>query len=127
MRAAERQGDHPSAIAYPFGDIARPVHLPAILAMTGSGVMGGCGGRQFCPNTVVDRAEMAGVMQRVLQVADADRDVFSDDDGLPAEPAINALAAAGVVNGCGDGSRFCVTGKVTRGQLASFLVRALDR
>ena len=183
--AAERRGDLPRAVTHPFSDVARSVHLPAILATTDSGVMRGCGGGRFCPNTVVDRADMARVMQRALQVADTDRDFFTDDDGLPAEPAINALAAAGVVNGCGDGShycpdepvtrarmatylsrgfglarssrdfftddaghghedsinrlaasgitlgctptRFCVTGAVTRGQLASFLVRALDR
>ena len=183
--AAEREGDYGEQIIHPFSDIARSVHLAAIVTLAGDGIIKGCGGGRFCPNQAIDRSEMAQVLQRALRVPRSDHDAFADDDGLAAEPAINALAAAGVVNGCGDGSqycpdepvsrarmatyltrgfqlppttrdfftddsghghedsinrvaasgislgcsatRFCVTGRVTRGQLASFLVRALDR
>ena len=35
------------------------------------------------------------------------------------------LAESGITSGCGDG-KFCPDGRVTRGQMASFLVRAFD-
>jgi hypothetical protein len=50
---------------------------------------------------------------------------FWDDDGSIHEPAIEAIASAGITNGCGLG-RYCPAEAVTRAQMASFLVRALD-
>jgi Protein of unknown function (DUF3048) N-terminal domain/S-layer homology domain/Protein of unknown function (DUF3048) C-terminal domain len=50
---------------------------------------------------------------------------FLDDDLRPSEPAIEALAAAGVTNGCA-GDLFCPTTPVTRGQMATFLARVLN-
>ncbi len=49
---------------------------------------------------------------------------FVDDDGSVHEPAIIALAAAGVTKGCA-ADRFCPGDPVTRAEMASFLVRAL--
>lgn len=37
--------------------------------------------------------------------------------------AIEAVAAAGVTQGCGDGTKYCPNGLVTRGQMAAFLSR----
>jgi hypothetical protein len=53
---------------------------------------------------------------------------FLDDDEMTQEPFIEALAASGVTKGCNppDNDRFCPNESVTRGQMASFLVRALD-
>lgn len=52
---------------------------------------------------------------------------FFDDDGSPFEPDIEALAAAGVTKGCNpEQTSFCPGNSVTRGQMAAFLVRALD-
>ena len=50
---------------------------------------------------------------------------FIDDDGLQHEPNIEAIAAQGITNGCGQ-DRFCPGEPVTRGQMAAFLNRALD-
>ncbi len=50
---------------------------------------------------------------------------FVDDDGSVHEPAIEALVAAGITEGC-DQDLYCPEDPVTRGQMASFLVRALD-
>lgn len=50
---------------------------------------------------------------------------FTDDDGSVHEPDIEAIAAAGVTNGCGP-EQFCPRDGVTRGQMAAFLVRLLD-
>ena len=49
---------------------------------------------------------------------------FLDDDLRLAEPAIEALAAGGISNGCAAGL-FCPLLPVTRGQMATFLARAL--
>ena len=52
---------------------------------------------------------------------------FADDDGSIHEAAIAAIADAGITGGCSsDGISFCPDGLVTRAQMASFLVRALD-
>ncbi len=52
---------------------------------------------------------------------------FLDDDEMWQEPYIEALAASGVTRGCNPPAddRFCPDQSVTRGQVASFLVRAL--
>jgi hypothetical protein len=69
---------------------------------------------------------MAEVLERALEVPATDTDFFTDDDGLAAEPAINALAAAGVVKGCGDGTTYCPDDQVSRAQMASYLTRGFD-
>lgn len=51
---------------------------------------------------------------------------FVDDDGNIHEGYIEAIAAAGITHGCNAlGDRYCPDEKVTRGQMAAFLVRAL--
>ncbi|MGH8926905.1 MAG: DUF3048 domain-containing protein [Acidimicrobiia bacterium] len=49
---------------------------------------------------------------------------FLDDDRRGAEPAIEALFAHQITNGCGP-EIFCPTASVTRGEMATFLARAL--
>jgi subtilisin family serine protease len=49
---------------------------------------------------------------------------FSDIAGTPFEAEIEWIADEGITTGCG-GDRFCPTRKVTRGQMATFLSRAL--
>ena len=53
---------------------------------------------------------------------------FIDDDGSVFEADIEWLAAAGITKGCNPplNDRFCPEDAVTRGQMAAFLVRALD-
>ncbi len=48
---------------------------------------------------------------------------FSDDDGLVHEAYIEALAAAGITDGCGPGL-FCPDQVVDRAELAAFVLRA---
>ncbi len=52
---------------------------------------------------------------------------FSDDDEMPEEGFIEAIAAAGITRGCNPptNERFCPKEPVTRAQMASFFVRAL--
>ena len=51
---------------------------------------------------------------------------FIDDDGHVFENAIEWLAAEGITQGCNPpvNNRFCPNDRVTRGQMAAFLVRA---
>jgi hypothetical protein len=53
---------------------------------------------------------------------------FIDDDGNIHEPYIEAIAAEGITKGCNPptNDRYCPSERVTRGQMAAFLVRALD-
>ncbi len=53
---------------------------------------------------------------------------FTDDDGLVHERNIDALRAAGITKGCNPptNTRFCPSNSVTRAEMATFLVRALD-
>ncbi|MDH3499503.1 MAG: S-layer homology domain-containing protein [Acidimicrobiia bacterium] len=50
---------------------------------------------------------------------------FTDDNGNAHEGFIEAIAAGGITSGCG-GTRYCPDDDVTRGQMASFLARALN-
>ena len=51
---------------------------------------------------------------------------FTDDDGHIFEVAIEAIAAEGITKGCNPptNDKFCPNDKVTRGEMAVFLVRA---
>lgn len=80
------------------------------------------------------RASLVAVCLSVLMVATVATSppalaagTFSDDDGSVHEADIEALAAAGVTKGCNPpaNDRFCPEDPVTRGQMASFLTRAL--
>ncbi len=53
---------------------------------------------------------------------------FTDDNGSVFENSIEWLAAQGITQGCNPpaNTKFCPNDQVTRGQMATFLVRALD-
>ncbi len=113
-----------------FVDDDGSVHEAAIEALAAADITRGCDDRGllFCPDRSVSRGEMATFLVRALGLADTDVDFFVDDSDSQFESAINAVAAAGITLGCNppDNDRFCPTGHVTRGAMASFLVRALD-
>ena len=50
---------------------------------------------------------------------------FLDDDGSVFEGAIEAIKLADITRGCSDRMDFCPNDRITRGQVAAFLVRAL--
>ena len=51
---------------------------------------------------------------------------FIDDDGATAEPSIEAIYEAGITVGCSDRQEFCPDRKLTRGEMAALIDRALD-
>ena len=82
---------------------------------------------RFCPNSHVTRGQMAAFLVRALGLTNRLDDPFTDDDDSIFENDIERLAAAGITKGCNPptNDKFCPDAKVTRGQMAAFLVRAL--
>jgi hypothetical protein len=83
---------------------------------------------RFCPDEAVTRAEMASFLVRALDLPSAESAGFADvGAGGVHAAAIDALSAAGITRGClSEPLRFCPDEAVTRAEMASFLVRALD-
>ncbi len=111
-----------------FTDDDSSVFEANINALAESGITRGCGGDNFCPNRSVTRGEMAAFLDRALGLPATTPDWFDDDDNSIFEGAIDRLAASGITSGCNPPSNtnFCPHSNVTRGQMASFLSRALD-
>jgi hypothetical protein len=82
----------------------------------------------FCPDDEVTRGQMAAFLRRHLDLPSSSTNHFSDDNGSTFEGDINAIAAAGITKGCNppDNTRFCPDDKVSREQMAAFIVRAFD-
>ena len=85
---------------------------------------------QYGPSLDVTRGQMASFLARLVAAAGvelptAPADAFGDDDGTTHEADINALAAAGIVEGYDDGT-YGPGDPVRRDQMASFLLRTHD-
>ncbi|MGH8936421.1 MAG: S-layer homology domain-containing protein [Acidimicrobiia bacterium] len=106
-----------------FGDDDGTLFEADINALAAAEITTGCEEGRFCPDRTVTRGEMAAFLVRALELPAASQDHFSDDAGSIFEQDINALAAAGITQGCGD-DLFCPWDRVTRAEMASFLVRA---
>ena len=115
-----------------FNDTNGHVFEDAINKLRAAGVTQGCNssGTRFCPDRRVTRGEMAAFLGRAFNyTAGSGNNYFVDDNGHIFESAINRLRAAGVTLGCNPPSnnRFCPDDYVTRGQMAAFLKRAIER
>jgi hypothetical protein len=96
-----------------------------------AGITKGCNppsNTRFCPDSKVTRGQMAAFLARALNLTNRGSVDFTDDDGLAFEADIERIAAAGITKGCNPPSntRFCPNDHLTRGQMAAFLMRALD-
>lgn len=110
-----------------FFDDDESVFETDINSITSVGITQGCNpptSTQYCLDDNITRGQMAAFLVRTLDLP-AGPDAFSDDSNSIFEGDINALAAAGIAKGC-DGDRFCGDALVSREQMASFIVRALD-
>lgn len=123
----------PASAALPpggtFVDDDGNIHEADIEAIAAEGITKGCNppwNDEYCPKRTVTRAEIGAMVVRALGLTDdGGKDWFTDDDGQWYEDSLNKLAAAGITKGCNaDGSQFCPTREVTRGEFAAFLVRA---
>ena len=83
---------------------------------------------EYCPDAPLARDEMATMLARGLGLPPASQGYFGDENGSRHEDDINAVAAAGITFGCNPpaNDRFCPDSTLTRQQMASFFVRALD-
>ena len=103
----------------------------AINRIAEQGIVQGCNppdNTRFCPDRALTREEMATILARAypdLMPETAD-DRFVDDDTSIHEANINLIAAAGITKGCNppDNTNYCPRRSVTRGEMATFLVRA---
>jgi hypothetical protein len=68
---------------------------------------------------------VAITLARALELPPSTTDHFTDDQGISAEAALNAVADAGLIDPCGPG-RICPTATVLRGEMARILRRAFD-
>jgi hypothetical protein len=90
-----------------------------------TGLTAGCGTGLLCPNDRVTRAELATWLARAFGLPATATDYFSDDETSANEADINRTAEAGVTAGCGP-TTFCPTAIASRGELAAYLVNALN-
>jgi hypothetical protein len=117
---AERSTSTTSA----FTDVSGSMFASDIAWLVENDITRGCSSTRCCPRARVTREQMASFIERARATAATSRDYFWDDNASQHEGDINRVAAAGIASGC-DTGRYCPTGAVSRGQMASFLVRAL--
>jgi hypothetical protein len=113
-----------------FDDTVGNVHANNIAWLAATGVTRGCNppsNTRFCPDDPVTRAQMATFLVRALGLPAAEA-TFTDTSGNVHEANIAALAAAGITRGCNPptNDRYCPDAPVTRAQMATFLMRAMD-
>lgn len=110
-----------------FDDVGEDnVHRADIARLARSGITQGCAPASFCPDQSVSRAQMASFLTRALDLDRPTEVDFRDVGRANAHRRnIAAIAAAGITVGCGEGV-YCPDQPVTRAQMATFLVRALD-
>jgi uncharacterized protein YkwD len=108
-----------------FRDIGASKFRDDIVWLAERGITRGCAFERFCPDGSVLRDQMATFLRRAESLPTPGKDHFIDDTSNTHEDSINSLADAGLTRGCEPG-RYCPSGLVTRAQMASFLVRALE-
>ena len=100
-----------------------------IEALAVSGITGGCGGNNYCPDDNVSRAQLAVFLERGMRGSNfvpdpASGNVFLDVGASDFAAAfIEQLFVDGITGGCG-GNNYCPNDNVTRAQMAVFLLRA---
>jgi hypothetical protein len=132
--AAQGCSGVPIARAYADRAAARDVHKRSIDCVIARAVARGSvadGQRVYRPGEDVTRGQMASFILGTLRAAGQDQELpapkagaFRDVAGNVHQGAIEVLAAAGIVQGTGDGTTYAPNAPVTREQMASFVVRA---
>ena len=110
-----------------FSDVAGSWWAAHVERLAELGITRGCDDILFCPQSAVTRAQMATFLTRAFGLDAGDPADFVDTVGNAHEKAIDALASARITAGCSSNpARYCPDREVTRGQMATFLARALD-
>ncbi|HEX7100239.1 MAG TPA: VanW family protein [Acidimicrobiia bacterium] len=112
-----------------FYDDQGSVHEPAIEGLAASGITRGCHDTKpiFCPNDPISRGQMAAFLDRALDLPSSQGGQFRDIDDSIYRDSIERLAEAGITRGCNPPANdlFCPEKPITRGEMATFLVKAL--
>ena len=92
-----------------------------------------CGSNKFCPDDPVDRKTFAVWLVRVLDGGDGSAQAASTPQftDVPKNDSqrkfIERLAELGITNGCSlEPAKYCPSGAISRGQMATFIKKALD-
>ena len=114
-----------------FADDDRSLFEPAIEALARHRLTEGCNpplNTRFCPDQALTRGQLAAFLTRAFRWPLPSTQRFTDTVASPFRAEIEAMAAAGVTEGCNPprNDRFCPDRTVTRGEMATFLVRALS-
>ena len=108
----------------PVSDVAGTTHADSILAVIQAGIAAGFPDGTYRPGQPVTRGQMATFLTRTFDLPAGDTN-FPDAEGTTHADAIAAVAAAGITGGFPDGT-YRPGQPVTRGQMATFLARALE-
>ena len=95
--------------------------------LAAAGVTSGCDADRFCPDRSVTRGQLAAFLHRALGDSRSlryDAQDFSDISDSEFAADIVWMSRTGITRGCTE-TRFCPDQRVTREQMAAFLVRAL--
>ena len=97
-----------------------------IESLVDAGVTSGCAEGNFCPKTVVTRAQLAVLVDQALYgdiAPPAGSGVFADVlPGQASSAQIERMVGDGILSGCGNG-KFCPDNAVLRGEVARVLLR----
>ncbi len=123
----------PAGASQGFWDIGRArFHTPAVSILDHIGIIDGteCDEGRFCPDGFMNRWVMAVWIYRALGLDEPEEEesgTFSDVGASWWSGHVNRLTESGITVGCDEGSTmYCPYRVVTRGQMASFLVRAFE-
>jgi hypothetical protein len=108
-----------------FTDDDGSIYEDAINSLADLGITNGCGEHLYCPDAVMNRAQVAAFLDRALDLPQPTDEHFADIGDSPFAAEVNALAEAGLTSGCSDGL-FCPNAVASRSQTASFVARAMD-
>lgn len=119
-------GDNTSAKKQNFKDLNKSSeYYESIIKLTALGVVKGYDDNTFRPNENVTRGQMAIMIARALDLNAKGTSPFKDvPEGSSYANAVTALYEAGISKGI-SATEYGVNDKVTRGQLATFIVNAL--
>ena len=115
-----------------FTDDDGNTHEANIERLFAEGITAGCDSGNpslYCPADPITRAQMATFLVRAADIPPApDEGPFVDSLTSPHAANIAAIEEAGITEGCSatNPALFCPNDTVTRGQMATFLVRAFD-
>ena len=128
---APEQDEIPYDELPPFQDIAGTTHEEGIDTLRLAGITEGCDhySLNFCPSDQANRLEVAVLLARVARLPTPVQPYALNFEDVPTSfPHANeiyAIAEAGITVGCA-ANRFCPNSPLTRGQMATFLMRTLD-